>query len=263
MPFENQIVWITGASSGIGEALVHAFAKRNAKIILSARRKEELERVRKESGLTEYRSLILPLDLTNPKSIEKAVKIVKEEMSHVHILINNGGVSQRSPARETPIANSRKIFETNFFGTIDLTRQVLPLMPRRSQIVTITSVTGKIGTPGRSSYSASKHALHGYFDALRAELFDDDIGVTLVLPGYIKTNVSMNAIVTDGSAQGTTDDTIASGILPEVLAEKIVKAVLNRKREIVVAAFRERLGIFFSKVAPGILAKIIRKAKVA
>lgn len=262
MSFENKTVWITGASSGIGEALVHAFAKRHANVVLSARRTEELERVQREASLSEDRSLIVPLDLTEPAGFTAAVEAVQGKWGGLDILVNNGGISQRSLAKDTDIAVVRRIFETNFFGTVELTRQALPLMAKGSRIVVVSSVTGRVATPLRSGYAASKHALMGYYDALRAELYDEGIGVTIILPGYVRTSISLNALTASGQPQGTMDASTAAGMEPAELARRILRSIEKGENESVIAGAKERLGVYLSRFAPGLLARVVRKAQV-
>ena len=164
MAYRNKRIWITGASSGIGEALAYAFAAEGAHIIISARRVEELERVM--GGCDGAASVqIVPLDLQDYKSIPALVSDVLREQGKVDILVNNGGISQRSLALETDIEIDRKLMEVNYLGTVAMTKAILPSMltHQLGHIVTITSLTGKFGTKLRSGYAASKHALHGFF----------------------------------------------------------------------------------------------------
>ena len=198
--FRDRVVWITGASSGIGEALSVAFSREGAQLILSARRAEELERVRQSCDAPD-RHRIEPLDLMDANAIAR----VAASVGPVNVLIHSGGVSQRSLAMQTDLAVERAIMDLNFFGTVALTKAVLPSMIARKSghIVPISSVVGYVGTPLRSAYAASKHALHGYFDSLRAEVAKDGIAITIVCPGYIRTDVSRNAMTGDGSAFGT------------------------------------------------------------
>ena len=161
---KNKVVWLTGATSGIGEALAHALSLEGAKLILSARRAAELERVAKESGLSPDDYLILPLDLARNDDYSAEVKKVLDKFGRVDILINNGGVSQRALAKDTKIAIDKEIMEVNFFGTVSLTKSILPSMlgDKSGMILAISSAVGKFGSPWRSGYSASKHALHGF-----------------------------------------------------------------------------------------------------
>src|ERR1700734_3733840 len=162
--FAGKVVWVTGASAGIGEALVKAFAKEGAKIILTARGEEELKRVQKEAGLNDTNSMVLPLDLSQIESIQAGVEKAKQKFPDIDILVCNAGVSQRSLIKDTKLEVDRKIMELNYFSNVALAKAVLPGMIARKQgrFVVISSVMGKMSVPLRSSYAASKHALHGF-----------------------------------------------------------------------------------------------------
>ncbi|HXP48504.1 MAG TPA: SDR family NAD(P)-dependent oxidoreductase, partial [Bacteroidia bacterium] len=215
--FSGKVVWVTGASSGIGEALVKAFAKEGAKVILTARREDELQRVKKESGISDENSLILPLDLYKIEEMDTALAKVKERFSTVDILICNAGIAQRSMVKDSLLQVDRQIMELNFFSVIALTKKILPIMlsNKSGNIVVISSVMGKMGIPFRSMYCASKHALHGFYDALRGEVFKDNVKVNIICPGYVKTNVSVNAVTSEGKAHGKMDKGQEKGIEPE------------------------------------------------
>ncbi|HSF52639.1 MAG TPA: SDR family NAD(P)-dependent oxidoreductase, partial [Algoriphagus sp.] len=200
------VIWITGASSGIGEASAKKFSKEGYRVIISARKENELNRVKSEcSNSSEVQ--VLPLDLTEIETFDQKVKQAIGFFGQVDLMLHNGGISQRSLIRETGLAVDRKLMEVNFFGTVALTKALLPhFISRKSgQFAVITSLVGKFGSPFRSSYAASKHALHGFFDTLRAEHFQDNIPVTMICPGFIRTNVSVNAITADGSTLGQMD----------------------------------------------------------
>lgn len=261
---QNKIIWITGATSGIGEALVHAFAKEGSKIILSARRKEELERVAKETGLNAENSLILPLDLAKNDNYSAEVKKVLDKFGRVDILVNNGGISQRSLAKDTKVSVDKEIMEVNFFGTVSLTKAVLPSMltAKSGMILTISSAVGKFGSPWRSGYSASKHALHGFFDSLRAECYNDGLKVLMVCPGFIQTNVSVNALTGSGKALGEMDPATAAGLTAAEAARQIINAIKSEKEEVVVGQFKERLAVWMKRHFPLIFSNMIRKMAV-
>jgi dehydrogenase/reductase SDR family member 7B len=262
MSINNKVVWITGASSGIGEAIAYAFARKGAKLILSARSTQRLNEV-KDRCLSPEQHLVLPLDLTDTSTCANKVRIVLDAFGRIDMLINNGGISQRSFAFDTSLDTDRKIMETNFFGTVALTKSVLPSMIERGsgQIIVISSLAGKFGTPLRSTYCASKHALQGFFDSLRAELSFRGIKVLVVCPGFIRTNISINALCADGSCQGTMDKAQAGGMAPEVCAEKIIHAIEQGKDEVLIGG-KEVLGAYLKRFVPGIFRWIIARAKV-
>ena len=257
------VVWITGASSGIGEALAYAWAARGAKLILSARRAEVLERVKARCQRKDEDILLLPLDLAESETMEAKVKEALGYFGKVDILVHNGGISQRSLVKETALSVDRRIMEVNFFGTVALTKALLPSMlaGQRGRFVVVTSLVGKFGTPYRSAYAASKHALHGFFDSLRAELWQEGIRVTLICPGFIKTEVSINALQGDGSALNQMDDAQAKGMSAEACAKAILRAV-DRDAEERYIGGREVMGVYLKRFFPRLFSRILRKARV-
>ncbi|MCK6509927.1 SDR family oxidoreductase [Myxococcota bacterium] len=259
----EKVVWITGASSGIGEALALAYAEVGARLILSARRGEVLEEVKRRCGRSEQDVMILPLDLEKAEEMPSKVEQALGRFGQVDLLINNGGISQRALIKDTSLAVDRRIMEINYFGTIALTKALLPSMIARrcGHIAMVTSLVGKFGTPLRSSYAASKHALHGFCDALRAETWQDGIAVTVICPGYIKTAVSVNALVGDGSSQGTMDQAQANGMPAEVCAQKILRALAKKKEEVYIGG-REVMGVYLKRFVPALFSRILRKTKV-
>jgi dehydrogenase/reductase SDR family protein 7B len=259
MRFRDKVVWVTGASSGIGEALALAFSREGANVVLSSRNEAELDRVRDACDGGADRHLVLPLDLTRFDAFPAAVSMVLQRFDRVDVLVHSGGVSQRSLAMNTDLATDRAIMDLNFFGTIALTKAVLPSMlaSKSGQIVPISSVVGYVGTPLRSTYSASKHALHGFFDSLRAEVGKDGITITIVCPGYIRTNVSLNALTGNGGVHGKTDETHQHAMLPEEAAGHIVDAVSKRKEEMLVGG-KETWAVLLKRVAPRLVSRMVR-----
>jgi len=263
----NKVIWITGASSGIGEALVYELVKKGARLIISARRKEELERVKGNCPAAAQPFIrILPVDLGEPSTLQLNAEAAIQLFGHIDILINNGGISQRSLAKDTLLDVDRRIMEVDYFGTLALTKYLLPHFLKRGSghYVTVSSVMGKIGTPYRSGYAAAKHALHGFFDSLRAELWKDSkkIYVTLVCPGWINTNLSIAALLGDGSPQNKKDDTHKKGMQPLVFARKMIRAIEKKKREVYIGGAKEVFAIYLNRYFPGLFSKIVRNAKV-
>ncbi|XP_026007600.1 dehydrogenase/reductase SDR family member 7 [Astatotilapia calliptera] len=193
------VVWITGASSGIGEELAYQLAKCGSRLILSARREDELHRVKRHcletSNLKDDDVLVLPLDLLERTSHEERTKTVIRYFGNIDILINNGGRSQRSLFLETSVDVCQALMELNFLGTVSLTKQVLPHMTQqgRGSIVTVSSLVGLAGAPLATGYCATKHALQGFFNALRPELTDyPKILISMVCPGPIQSQIISN-----------------------------------------------------------------------
>ncbi len=258
--FENKVAWITGASAGIGEAIAKALAVKGAKLVLSARRVNELERVAKETLLPESDVLILPLDMTDYTHYEEAVNQVMKRFGQIDYLFNNAGVSSRALAVSTPIEVDQRMMDINYFGSIALAKAVLPVMinQQSGHLIVTSSVMGCFSTPMRSAYAASKHALHGFYNALREEVYPDHIHVTIICPGYIKTEISVNALTETGEKFNQMSKKQAAGMDPEVMAEKVLKAITKKRRQ---AAFggKELLGIYFNKFFPRLMAKQLRK----
>lgn len=256
----NKVVWITGASSGIGEALVSECAGLGAKVVLSARRKEELERVVNETKLNTHNSMILPFDLGDTSNAQEYVAKIISQFGKIDILINNGGQSQRSEAIETTPEIERKLFEINFFSAVNLSKAVLPFMIKNGsgKIVVVSSIAGKFGFYLRSSYSAAKHALHGYFESLRLETEKKGISVLMVCPGKINTNVSYNAVGPKGEAHNQLDESHKLAMTAEECAKQILHGILNNKEEIYIGG-KELLIIKIRRFFPALFSKLIRK----
>jgi short-subunit dehydrogenase len=262
MRFKDQVVWITGASSGIGEALAYAFSREGAKLILSGRREAELERVRQSCDGSKDRIFVLPLDLTQFDLFSEKTAVAQNHFGRIDILVNNGGISQRSLVRETDFAIDLAVMNTNYFGSVGLTKAVLPAMlARRSgHIVVISSLMGYLDTPLRSAYAASKHALHGYFDSLRAELWRDNVKVTMICPGYVRTEISINALKGDGSKHGRMDDAQEKGISAERCAAKTLDAIERGREEVMIGGI-EVMAVYAKRFLPALYSKIIRRVK--
>ena len=263
MSFKNKVIWITGASSGIGEALTYALHRRGAKLILSSRRKEVLEEVKKNCGGDTSDIHILPLDLAQTEELNDKADQALGLYGHIDYLFNNGGISQRSEVINTKLEVVRRVMEINFFGSVALTKAVLPSMVERQSghIIVTSSVMGKFGTRLRSSYAASKHALHGYFDCLRQEVYDDNINVSLVCPGYIKTDVTINALEGDGSKHNKMGKGQQKGMAPSEFAEKLLPKITKRKEEIYIGGM-EIWAVFLKRFVPKLFNKILRRSEV-
>lgn len=260
---QDQVVWVTGASSGIGQALAIAFAELGAQLVLSARRDSELQRV-KALLPNQDQHLCVPLDITNTLQIEQALQQVLAEKGRIDWLINNAGLSQRALIQDTSMETERKIMEVDYFAHVAMTKAVLPtlLKQKSGHVVFISSVAGLIGTQYRATYSAAKAAIHMWANSLRAEVAAQGIDVSVVFPGFVKTNVSLNALTGNGEAQGFQDEAIEQGLDADEFAEQTVKALLQKQEYIVIGGRKEKLGVMLSRLAPSILYKQIRKAEV-
>jgi short-subunit dehydrogenase len=254
----GKVVWITGASGGIGEALARAASQRGAKLVLTARRAAELERVRAACA-DPARVAVLPLDLLALADAAAAAREAGRHFGPVDVLGNNAGISQRSRVLETSMDVYRRIFELDFFATVALTLAVLPGMVQRKSghVVVVSSVVGYISSPMRSGYAAAKHALHGFYDAARAEHWRDGVKFTLACPGYVKTDVSVNAVTGDGGRYDKRDPSIQRGIDPAVCARKIWRAVEKDREEVLVG--REALVVYLKRFFPGLFSFAVNR----
>lgn len=260
MNLENKVVWITGASSGIGEETVYELAKKGCKLVLSARREQELISVRNNVGLNDENSFVLPIDLENYSEAQVWVQKVIAKFKTIDILINNGGISQKSEALKTSQAVETKIMGINYFGNVALTKAVLPIMQQQKsgKIVVVTSILGKFGLPQLSTYAASKHALYGFYESLRLELVKDNIKVLIVSPGFINTNVSLNAIDGNGKITNQNSEAQLNGMKATVFAKKFVKAIASNKSHTYIGK-KELLSIPFKTIFPSLFYKIMLK----
>jgi short-subunit dehydrogenase len=262
MDFSGKTIWITGASSGIGEAMAMEWAAYKTVLILSGRNTGKLEELKEKCEAAGSVCHVVPLDLTITESINEAAAKVFSLFPAVDILVNNGGISQRSLAVETPMEVDRTIFETNFFGAIALTKKVLPGMVSRKtgHIVVISSIVGKFGFPLRTAYSATKHALQGYFESLRAEVKEHHVKVTIVSPGRILTRISINAIDKDGGRHGVMDQAQAKGMPAATCARKIIRAVKRNRKDILIGR-SELIMYYIHKFFPALYYHLSSKIK--
>lgn len=265
MSFTNAVIWITGASSGIGEAIALELGRTTTcKLVLSARREDELERVARQTGLSYSDVLLLPMDMQDTASMPTHVETVRRRFGRIDYVFQNAGISQRSTVLDTDLTVYQQLMAVNFFGVIALTKAVLPLMlaQGKGHFVVTSSVAGKLGTKLRSGYSASKHALHGFFDSLRAETYDAGLRVTIVCPGYIRTAISFNALEADGRAHGVMDDNQDKGMAPDDFARRLLRAVTQEKEEVYIGG-TETYGVYLKRFFPSLLSRILRKRKEA
>lgn len=253
----QKTVWITGASSGIGEALAYQFAKKNDNLILSSRNEKALEEIALKCRTGSNNVVVLPLDLSKSDSFDLTVTELKKQVNQIDILVNNGGLSQRSPILDTPMEVDRKIFEINYFGTIALTKAVLPWMIETGggNITAISSISGKFGFPLRASYSATKHALFGFFETLGLEQVKNNIRTTIICPGRIQTNISKNALDHQGKATHEMDPGLQNGMPVDICARKILRAIEKNKREAWIGG-KEILLVYIHKYFPKLFWKI-------
>jgi short-subunit dehydrogenase len=259
-----QTYWITGASSGIGEALAHELNSHGHQVILSARNSAKLEALKNTLKYPD-RARILTFDLADSEKSQSMVDAAWKFFGCVDVVILNAGLSQRSLAQESTLDVFRKLMDVNYLGNVALSQHLLKkfLEKDHGHFVVISSLVGKFGTPYRSGYAASKHALHGHFDSLRAEMMmqNKDIAVSIICPGFVATDISYNALGGSGTATGVYDSANAGGISPQEFARRAYPIIQSQKMEAYIGG-KEVLGVYLKRFLPGIFARKIAKSKV-
>jgi len=260
--FKNRQVLITGASSGIGKAITMQLAREGAKLIIADRALEGLLALKSEClNYTSFCETIT-FDLFKPEEVTAAATEILAKYGPIYLLVNNGGISQRSLAAETPIELDRRIMEIDFFSYIILTKAFLPSMIQQKEgyIAVTSSLSGKFGFYLRSSYSAAKHALQGYFETLRLELKPNGISVTIAYPGSINTSISVNAIEKDGKPHGVMDPAQANGMSAEDCAKHYIRAIKKGRAEVLIGG-KEFIMFHLKRFFPRLFFKLIGKIK--
>jgi len=262
MNYKGKVVWITGASSGIGAALAKKYSFLGAKLILSSREKASLNKIKHQCSMPEN-VVILPFDLNDFNSASIIVKSAIKFFGFIDILINNGGISQRSLIIDSKFEIYQKLINIDYLGHVAISKAILPYFIDQGggSYVVISSVMGKYGSPFRSGYAAAKHALHGFFDVLRMEHYKDKIFVTIICPGFVNTPISKNALTGDGTPLGENEELNLKGLCPEYLAKKIIHSI-NKKKWEVSFGRREKLGVYLKKISNKLLHKIVVRSKV-
>ncbi len=259
---KGKVIWITGASSGIGEACSYLFAKEGAKLILTALEEDKLLEVKSKCTELGGECEILPYDLSDIDGLDVLVDNALAFYDRVDILYNNAGISQRAAAGDTLFAVDRKIMDVNFFAPVKMTKLLLPKMIEQggATIAVTTSISGRFGFPLRSAYSSSKHALYGFFETLHAEYYNKNIRVVIICPGRVQTNISFYALEKDGKQHSKMDAGQADGVTTDQAAKKIVKAIKKQKPEVLVGK-KELLMVYIKRFFPRWSRKLVRKIK--
>lgn len=262
MKKDEKVVWITGASSGIGAALAKIYAEKGTKLILSSRRVPDLEKVKSECPISENVK-ILPIDLNDFDKAAVEVQKAFDFFGTIDVLINNAGVSQRSLIADTQFDVFKKLIEIDYLGTVALSRALLPFFIKQGggHYVVVSSIMGKYGSPFRSGYAAAKHALHGFFDVMRMEHQKDNIYVTMICPGFVRTPIAMNSLRGDGSVLGLDDIATRKGMKVEDFAQKMFRSVEQKKWEVSFGG-KERLGVYLKRLSNKLLHSIVIRSKV-
>ncbi|MDT0607366.1 SDR family oxidoreductase [Croceitalea rosinachiae] len=259
---KDKVIWVTGASSGIGKELAYQLSKRNCKLILSARRKEVLEKVKNQCSNPKDVK-ILPLDIIEFEKADSYVEIAIDLFGKVDIQINNAGVSQRSLIAETDFSVYKTIMDIDYLGTVALSKAILPhfMLNNAGHYVVVSSLMGKFSSPYRSGYCGAKHALHGFFDAMRMEHEKHGVRVTMVCPGFVNTNIAKSALTGDGTLQESNDSATQNGLSTTNFCNKMITAIKKEKFEVYIGG-KEVKGVFIKRFFPKLLHKLVLKSQV-
>lgn len=253
---------VTGASSGIGKALVLELNRKGAVVGALARRKELLKELKNEAA---YPDKIIPLpgDVSDSSQLKKITEDFRKKVRRIDGIIHSAGISMRALARETDMKVYESLMDVNFYPLVNLFKLCeTELRQNQGHFVAVSSLQGRFATQYRSGYAASKHAVQAFMDSVRLETFDSGMHVMTVSPGYVKTDISVKALSSDGSAYGIMDEGIKNGLSTEVVADRILKAIESGKRDCYPSQFRELFAFWISRFSPSLLDKLLRRARV-
>ena len=263
----GKVVLVTGASSGIGRELAIQMVKQGMKVILAARSTEKLVELRNnlinsdKKGMTMFDPQVLTLDLEDLENLKDKAEEALQIFGSIDILVNNGGISVRGETIETQLSVHQRLMNVNYFGSLELTRHVGSHMVTAGsgKIVLVSSVQGRLATPYRTAYAASKHALQAWADCMRAELSGDGVEVLVVSPGYVSTDLSRNALTASGSSYGQLDKTTEQGYSVQYVAQQILEGIGKGKKELILAPLHVRLAIILRVLLPGLYFYIMKR----
>ena len=254
MYMQNKVVIVTGASSGIGKALVYEFARQGAKIVMAARNLNELNQIKEDLKYKRTESIAIQTDVTDETACKALVEGAIQYFGKIDILVNNAGISMRAIFDDVDLSVIRKLMDVNFWGTVYCTKYALPyLLASKGSVVGIISIAGFIGVPGRTGYAASKFAVRGFLNTLRIENLKKGLHVLVAAPGFTASNIRKTALVADGSQQGESPRSESKMMTAERCAQIIVRGVQKRKREIVMTWIEGKVSVFLSKWIPSLL----------
>jgi short-subunit dehydrogenase len=257
--FEGKVFLVTGASSGIGRAIAELLVARGARVVAMARTADQLESLR-QAVKTPGHLAPFPGDVTDEHACRGAVEAAVERFGKLDGLIHSAGISMRGLVAETKLEVYRRLMEVNYYSSIALIQAALPaVQATKGHLVVISSVVGKLSTPYRSGYAASKHAVQALLDALRVEQTDAGVHVLAVCPGFVKTNISYSALTASGEAHNQMDKDTAGGLEAEDVAVQVLEAIEQRMREIFPAQRLEKLALFLKRYSPAMLDKVLLK----
>jgi len=254
---KNKLVIVTGASSGIGKACAIAFAKKGANLVLAARSADKLNEISREISLLGVEVLCIPTDVSNEADCKILMEKTLDKFGKIDVLVNNAGISMRAAFADLDLQVLKKVMDVNFWGSVYCTRYAIKsLLENKGSVVGVSSIAGYKGLPGRTGYSSSKFAMHGFLEALRIENLKKDLHVLLACPGFTASNIRNSALAADGSSQGETPRDEQKMMQPEEVAEAIVEAVIKRKDRLTLTV-NGKLTVFLNKFFPKWVDKLV------
>ena len=254
---KDQVVIITGGSSGIGKALAVTYAQGGAKVVITGRNEDRLNEVATELDGLKAPNLCLKLDVASEADNKHLIDETIKAFGQINVLINNAGISMRALFEEIEVEVFKKVMDINFYGTLYATKYALPhILKTKGSIVGVSSINGYRGTPARTAYTASKYAMNGFFESLRTEVMHRGVHVLVACPGFTGTNIRNAALTADGTSQGDSPRDEGKMMTAEEVADGIIKAIKKRKRDIIFTT-QGKLAVFLNKVIPGRMDKIV------
>lgn len=257
MMIRNKVVIITGASSGIGEALAVELAQRGNKLVLAARNENKLHHLASQLKSTGSDVLVVRTDVAKEQDCKDLVEKAISYFGCVDVLINNAGISMRSLFEEVHLDVIKQLMDVNFWGTVFCTKYALPyLLQSKGSLVGVISIAGYVGLPGRTGYSASKFAVRGFLDTVRVENRKKGLHVLVAAPGFTGTNIRKVALTANGATQGETPRNEEKMMTSEEVAKRIIKAIDKRKRSLILTFMEGKMTVFLNKFFPKLIDKL-------
>lgn len=249
--FKDKVVIVTGASSGIGRAIAREFARNGSKVVLAARSHDKLLSLDREIREEGFEAFPCVTDVTSEEECRRLIEATVERYGTIHILVNNAGISMRALFEDVQISVLKRLMDVNFWGTVHCTKYALPyIVGNKGSIVGVSSVAGFHGLPGRTGYSASKFAMHGFLETIRIEYLREKLHVMIIAPGFTTSEIRRNALKADGSQQGNSPREEGKMMSPEHVARWVLKGIRKKKRTKIMT-WIGRLTALFQRILPG------------
>jgi len=257
MEFKNKTAWITGASSGIGKAIAYELGFKKSKVVLAARRIEKLKDIEAELKTVGIEVFSCPTDVSKEADCKNLIEKTIERFGTIDVLINNAGISMRAMFEDTELDVLRRVMDVNFWGTVMCTKYAMPYLTKaKGTVIGVSSVAGYRGLPGRTGYSASKFAMHGFLESLRTEHYNTGVNVLLICPGFTASEIRETALIADGSQQGKSPKEETKMMTAEEVAKEVIKSIENNTRDKVLTR-QGKMTVMVNKLLPSFMDKMV------